>query len=90
MKGKEQRYYGIGAGLAKIVQAVRDDERRVLTVSSLTREVEGVKDVSLSLPRLIGRPGVLTELRPSLSGDEHEALRESAGLLKEAAGELGF
>ena len=33
---------------------------------------------------------VLTELRPSLSGDEHEALRESASRLKEAAGELGF
>jgi L-lactate dehydrogenase len=90
IEGKGATYYGIGAGLAKIVQAVRDDERRVLTVSSLTREIEGVTDISLSLPRLIGRQGVLTELCPSLSAEEHEALGRSAGLLKAAAEEMGF
>jgi L-lactate dehydrogenase len=90
IEGKGATFFGIGAGLAKIVQAVRDDERRVLTVSSFTREVAGVTDISLSLPRLIGRQGVLTELTPSLSTGEHEALRKSAILLKKAAGELGY
>jgi L-lactate dehydrogenase len=90
IEGKGATYYGIGAGLAKIVQAVRDDERRALTVSSFTREVEGVTDIALSLPRLIGRQGVLIELCPSLSDEEHEALHRSANLLKEAAEELGF
>ena len=72
------------------VWAIRDDERRVLTVSSLTLEVEGVAEVTLSLPRVIGRVGVVTQLSPSLSGEEHEALARSAGLLKQAAMELGF
>ena len=36
IEGKGATYYGIGAGLAKIVQAVRDDERRALTIPSLT------------------------------------------------------
>ena len=90
IEGKGTTYYGIGAGLAKIVQAIRDDERRVLTVSSLTLEVEGVAEVTLSLPRVIGRVGVVTQLSPSLSGEEHEALARSAGLLKQAAMELGF
>ncbi|MBI5582184.1 MAG: L-lactate dehydrogenase [Deltaproteobacteria bacterium] len=88
--GKGSTYYGIGAGLAKIVQAVRDDERRALTVSSLTGEVEGVTDIALSMPRLIGRKGVLIELCPSLSAAEHEALGRSARILKEAAEELGY
>jgi L-lactate dehydrogenase len=90
IEGKGATYYGIGAGLAKIVQAVRDDERRALTVSSLTREVEGVNEISLSLPRLIGRQGVLVELCPSLSDEEHAALQKSAVLLKKAAAELGY
>jgi L-lactate dehydrogenase len=90
IEGKGATYYGIGAGLAKIVQAVRDDERRVLTVSSLSPEVEGVTDIALSLPRVIGRQGVLTELRPILSPEEQKALRTSAGLLKAAVEELGY
>jgi L-lactate dehydrogenase len=35
IEGKGATYYGIGAGLARIVQAVRDDERAVLTVSNV-------------------------------------------------------
>jgi L-lactate dehydrogenase len=73
IEGKGATYYGIGAGLAKIVQAVRDNERRALTVSSFTREVEGVTDISLSLPRLVGRKGILIELCLSLS-DRRKAL----------------
>ncbi|HXK95314.1 MAG TPA: L-lactate dehydrogenase, partial [bacterium] len=34
IEGKGATYYGIGAGLARIVKAIRDDERTVLTVST--------------------------------------------------------
>jgi len=84
IEGKGATYYGIGAGIAQIVQAVRDDERRVLTVSSLTREVATFKGICLSLPRVVGREGILTELRPDLSSEEHRALQKSADILKEA------
>jgi L-lactate dehydrogenase len=40
IEGKGATYYGIGAGIDQIVQASRDDERRVLTVSSLTTGME--------------------------------------------------
>jgi L-lactate dehydrogenase len=88
IEGKGATYYGIGAGIAQIVQAIRDDERRVLTVSSLTTGMEGFKGICISLPRVMGLQGILNELRPELSGEEHLALQESAGILKEAVTSL--
>ena len=90
IEGKGATYYGIGAGLAQIAKTIHNDQRRVLTVSSVTQEVEGFKGISLSLPRLVGAKGVLAELEPSLSVDEKEALNKSAEILKTAAGEIGF
>jgi L-lactate dehydrogenase len=84
IEGKGATYYGIGAGIAQIVQAIRDDERRVLTVSSLTTGMEAFKGICLSLPRVVGLKGILTELRPDLSGEDHLALQKSADILKEA------
>ena len=84
IEGKGATYYGIGAGIAQIVQAIRDDERRVLTVSSRTTSMEELKGVCLSLPRVVGLKGILTELRPDLSDEEHLALEKSADILKEA------
>ena len=55
--GKGSTYYGIGAGLARIVQAIGMNEQAVLSVSIVTPEVEGVRDVALSIPRVIGATG---------------------------------
>jgi L-lactate dehydrogenase len=90
IEGKGATYHGIGAGLARIVRAIRDDERTVMTLSSLSMGVGGVNEVSLSLPRVLGAAGIASELRPALSGEEQEALRKSAELLKEAATRLGY
>jgi len=83
--GKGATWYGIGAGLARIVSAIRDDQRAVLTVSMRTREVAGISDVTLSLPRVVGAAGIITTLYPDLSTAEEAALRRSAETLKDAA-----
>lgn len=86
--GKGATWYGIGAGLARIVRAIRDDERAVLTVSMLTPDCFGVADVTLSLPRVIGARGVHATLMPDLPQAEADALRHSAQVLKDAAGDF--
>jgi L-lactate dehydrogenase len=86
--GKGATWYGIGAGLARIVRAILRDEQAVLSVSILTREVEGVRNVALSVPRVVGRAGVTADLFPELDRAEHEALRRSAELLKTTADAL--
>ncbi len=88
IEGKGATYFGIGAGLAHIVQAIRDDERRILTVSGLTGEVAGFKGTCLSLPRLVGAGGILDEFRPDLSAAEDEDLRSSAAVLRQVFSEL--
>jgi len=72
------------------VRAILTDEKGVYTVSAFTPEVEGVLEVSLSLPRILGAGGVEGTVYPSLSPEEREALRRSAEILKEAAFALGF
>jgi L-lactate dehydrogenase len=86
--GKGATWYGIGAGLARIVRAILRDEQAVLSVSILTKEVEGVRDVALSVPRVVGRAGVTADLFPDLDADEHEALGRSARLLKDTSAAL--
>ncbi len=86
--GKGATWYGIGAGLARIVRAIRDDPRAVLTVSMTVEEIEGVRDVALSLPRVIGAGGAVETLIPQLNYAESHALRRSAEMLKETALQL--
>ena len=90
IENKGATYYGIGAGIAQIVQAIRDDERRVLTVTNLTTGVGAFKGICLSLPRVVGLKGILTELRPDLTSEEDFALQESADVLKEAVVSLSM
>ena len=90
IEGKGATYFGIGAGLARLARAILSDERAMLTVSILTEEVEGVAEVALSLPRIVGRQGVVTTLPVKLSEDERRALRKSAEILKQVATQLGY
>jgi L-lactate dehydrogenase len=90
IEGKGATYFGIAAGLAHIVQSIRDDERRILTVSGLTTDVAEFKGTCLSLPRLVGASGIMAEFGPDLSIAEREGLRKSAEILREAVKELAF
>jgi L-lactate dehydrogenase len=85
IEGKGSTWFGIGGGLARIVQAIASDENALLSISARTPLVEGIPDVTLSLPRIIGAGGLHETLMPVMSADEHAALRRSAGILKEAA-----
>jgi L-lactate dehydrogenase len=85
IEGKKATYFGIGAGLARIAQAIRDDEHSVLTVSMHTPEFESFCASSFSVPRIIGAEGVLRTLWPVLSTNEHELLKMSVTALDEVA-----
>jgi L-lactate dehydrogenase len=83
IEGKGATWYGIGAALARIVQAVRDDERTVFTLSST--DTPGYENVSLSLPRVVGAGGICATLPPSLSAEERFLLDRSAEILRKAS-----
>lgn len=88
--GKGATYFGVGAGLARLVRAILDNENKVFSVAIVNYEVEGIYDVALSLPRVIGRAGIVADLYPELNDEEHEALRRSAEILQEAYTSVKF
>lgn len=89
IEGKDATYFGIGAGLARIVRAVRNDERVVLTVSTLTCQMADFPETCFSLPRVVGAAGILTTLLPDLTEEEHVALAKSAAVIHTAAAAEG-
>ena len=86
IEGKGATYYGIGAGIARIARAIKNDEGAVLTLSN----VEGFGGISLSLPRVLKSTGIETTIQPILSSMEAEELQKSAEILKATAAELNL
>jgi L-lactate dehydrogenase len=69
---------------------IEGDARALITCSMLTAECQGVRDVALSLPRVLGAGGIVKTLTPELDRAESAALRRSAEILKEAAEGVRF
>ena len=89
ISGKGATYYGIGSALARIVDVILHDQRSILTVCCPAEEVEGVIDVTVSLPRMVGGAGVLDTFPLPLDTQETSRLRESAREIRQALDELG-
>jgi L-lactate dehydrogenase len=83
IEGKGSTYYGVAGAIAKLVEVINRDNRAVLTISALKDDVEGIKNVTLSLPHLIGGSGDLGVLPIKLSVRERKLLRKSAEIIKE-------
>jgi L-lactate dehydrogenase len=86
--GKGATYYGIGSALARIVEVILHDQRSILTVCTPAAEVQGVRDVTVSLPRLVGGTGVLQTFPLPLGEQEQSLLKASAEVIRQALGDL--
>jgi L-lactate dehydrogenase len=71
---------GIGMVCARLAEMVARDERSVVPVGSFNANY----GVTLSLPSVVGRDGVLQVFEPAMSDEEAAALHESAAVLREA------
>ena len=80
IEGHDASQYGIGIVSARIAEMVLRDERAVIPVGSLQNEF----GVTLSLPSVVGRGGVVEVLQPEMSDAEREGLQKSAKTMKDA------
>ena len=78
IEGHDASQYGIGIVSARIAEMVLRDEHAVIPIGSLQKEF----GVTLSLPSVVGREGVVAVLQPELSDEERQGLDKSAGTLK--------
>jgi L-lactate dehydrogenase len=80
IEGHDASQYGIGIVSARIAEMVLRDERSAIPIGSYQREF----GVTLSLPSIVGRNGVVAILPPDLSSDERAELQKSAENLRKA------
>jgi L-lactate dehydrogenase len=90
IEGKGATYYGVGSALARIARNILLDRRAIMTVCTPTSEIAGVKDITVSLPHLVGGEGVLETFPLPLDETEQAALQRSAATIREAIDALGL
>jgi L-lactate dehydrogenase len=80
IEGHDASQYGIGIVSARIAEMVLRDERAAVAIGSYHRAF----GVTLSLPTVVGRTGVVAVLQPDLTPDERSGLKKSAEFLRTA------
>lgn len=84
IRRKGSTNHAIGLVTAALLRWTLRGERRVLTVSRVQEGILGLRDVSLSLPCIVGGEGAVEVLEPEMEDDERDALLRSAQVLGEA------
>jgi len=82
--GKGATYYGIGSAVARIVDVLLHDQRAILTICCRITGVPDCDGATLALPHLVGGEGALATIPLPLDAAEQDALKRSAGILREA------
>ena len=81
-------FYAPGASVAKMVEAVIKDERRLFPASAYLRGEYGFRDIYLGVPVIMGRNGVERVVELPLSDGERTSLDASAEAVRKGLAEL--
>jgi len=87
---KGATYYAVSLAVKQICESILRDENTILTVTGLIEGSYGIKDCCLGLPAVINSKGRGRPLELPLSGEEEDALRRSADVLKAAIKHLNL
>jgi L-lactate dehydrogenase len=82
IRGKGATNYAIGLSTARIVEAVLQDERAVLPVSTVLGDFHGIDGVALSVPSIVSASGAVPIAHTRFSDHELGLLEHSAAALK--------
>lgn len=80
IKRKGATNYGIGMCLVRITNAIFNDENAILTVSSYLES----EDVYIGIPVVIGREGIIKNIKLNLSDVEQQKFKNSIKVIKDA------
>lgn len=84
IKRKGATYYGIGTCMVRITNAILEDKKIILAVSSYDKE----NDVCISTPTIVGENGVSEKIYMPLNKSEKDKLDESISIIKDAIKEV--
>lgn len=80
IKRKGATCYGIGTSMVRITNAILEDKKIILSVSSYDKE----KDVCISTPTIVDSSGVREKIDIPLTKEENEKLNSSIKVIKDA------
>jgi L-lactate dehydrogenase len=90
IEAKGSTCYAIGQAASVIVESIVRDERRILPVSTVRTDVEGIAKTAFSFPTIVGRDGASLVLRYPLPPDEERCLSASARFVAENIAHAGY
>lgn len=82
IKKKGATYYGIAMSVRRICEAIILDQKSILPISCLQNGKNGIENVVLSMPMIVGKHGAERSVEISLSEEEIQAIKSSADMLK--------
>ena len=82
IKKKGATYYGIAMSVRRICEAIILDQKSILPISCLQNGKNGIENVVLSRPMIVGKHGAERSVEISLSEEERRAIKSSADMLK--------
>src|SRR5215203_2614078 len=85
---KGATYFGVAAGLLRILETILRDQATVLSVSSLLPTYYGIDDVCLSVPTVVTRNGIERVLHLPLDAGETAAFRRSGEVVRKVIASL--
>ena len=85
---KKATYYGIGMALTKLVKAILNDEKTLLTVSTYLNGEYNEKDIYIGVPAVVTNKGVREILKLPLNEQDQEKLSTSANILRDTIEKL--
>jgi L-lactate dehydrogenase len=80
---KGATYYGIAMVVADIVEALLFDQNKIIPVSYRLDNWNGVSDVCIGAPAIIGGAGVIGSWKIELTSEEKEKFQKSAAIIKQ-------
>lgn len=80
---KQATYFGVAMAVKRICEVIVRDEKSILPVSTMMHGEHGVDGVVLSMPCIVGKDGIETQVPFLLNKEETLKLQESAKMLKE-------
>ena len=90
IKKKGGAGFAVGLAIAEVIHSIVLDSRRILPVSSMQNGCYGLRDVSISVPTVIGRSGILGTCEIELWPKELQGLRNSAEVLRQTLQSVKF
>ena len=80
--------WAVGVAIREVIDTIALDGRRILPISSHINGAYGIRDISISVPTVVGRAGVIQHVEVELWPKEIAGLQASAKALKDTRSKI--